>query len=177
MPLPYLPVWCLQKFTFDDDTELILLHCDGKHGTHMGGRGHLVKLFEKVRDKFLLNIPSETWSRQLKPTVKTLREKFRALLCTRPTVDCSNTAASGIAEDLTEVDHLSNDSIKEKEIEEDKKRKEKDEENAAGALLVWQRKDMLQNTVSRTRKDSEDDMKEIRAERKRTRGMMEEEEE
>lgn len=85
----------------------------------MGGHSQLDKLIEMVRDTFLQNIPTETWICQSKPTVKPLRDKFRALLRRRRTADRTNAAASGIAEDLTEVDQLLDDLIKNKTTEEE----------------------------------------------------------
>lgn len=101
----------LLNFTFLPEHKLTLLQCVSEHDAHRVGHGQLDKLFKKVRDTCIENMAPSVWDSHVKPTVKTLRDKFPAMTRERRVNDRENTAASDIVEDITETYQLLDDLI------------------------------------------------------------------
>eukprot|EP00171_Calliarthron_tuberculosum_P023242 IDg23242t1 len=96
----------LMKYTFTKSARLLLLKCVREHDAHLAAHGEKDKAFEKVHQRFMNDIPVQTLLRHHKPSVKTLRDKFRTMLAARKSKNRVNEAASGICEIVTEEDQL-----------------------------------------------------------------------
>lgn len=156
----------LSKFTFTNDTKLVLVQCVAEHEGHLAAHGQLDAVFSKVRSMFIENLPSELWQRQHMPGVKTLRDKFRALMRARRTVDSENAGASGISEDITESDQFLDDMIKEKDAEEEDKKVKRDEATAKDKELTQMGFDLRGEASCRTAKETTEEKK-VRQEERR----------
>jgi len=93
-----------------------------EHRAHLAPHGTIDKIFDKVRETFIQNLPTCTWDRVTKPTIKTLRDKLRCLMRDRRSVNNINERASGIDEEISSVDELLDDLIHEKDEAERKKK-------------------------------------------------------
>lgn len=162
----------LTKFTFDQKDKMTLVQSVAEHGAHLAAHGHLDRLFEKVKDTFIENIPPSTWLQHVKPSVKTLRDKFRAMMRDRRRVDHENSAASGIAEDITEVNQLLDDLISEKDREDEERKEQRDEATAKEARLVECGKELRAAASARCRERSDEENSERKKNRKRNRDVL-----
>lgn len=154
------------KFTFSVENKLLLAQSVATHSAHLAEHGHLDEEFEKVRLTFLENLPKSTWETVSVPGVKTLRDKFRAMIRARRIADRSNASASGISEEITETDQVLDDLIKEKDDYEEEKKEAKDEATAKEADLVGKGFELRGSASCRTKKESEEE----KANRKKERG-------
>lgn len=164
----------LSKFIFDDKDKLTLVQSVAEHEAHLAAHGHLDRLFEKVRETFIENIPPSTWLQHVKPTVKTLRDKFRAMTRDRRRVDHENAAASGIAEEISEVDQLLDDLISEKDREDEERTEKREEATAKEARLVECGKELREAAASRCKERSDEENSERKKNRKRKRDGLDE---
>ena len=57
----------------------------------------------------MAQVPSTTWTRHQHPSLKTLRDKFRAMVVERKEQVARNEVSSGNAEELTPLDTLLDD--------------------------------------------------------------------
>lgn len=101
----------LKKYTFNADGRLALLKSVREFDAHLAKHGEKDKAFEKVYSRFIENMPSSAFLTRQKPTVKTLRDKLRALLSARKSENRKNQAASGISEDMTQENMLLDDFV------------------------------------------------------------------
>lgn len=144
----------VSKFTFTEESKLVLVQCVAEYEGHLAGHGHLDEVFAKVRVMFVENLPRELWQRVSQPSVKTLRDKFRALMRARRNVDAEYAAASGISEDITETDQFLDDMIKEKDAEEEDKKVKRDEATAKEKELAQTGFDLRGEASCRTTKET-----------------------
>ena len=154
------------KFIFTYDTKLLLVQCVQEHEAHTAGYGKLDTAFGNVRETFIENMDAATWEKQTKPSVKTLRDKFRSLVRARRDANSANEDASGIAEDITEMDQILDDLIQEKDREEEDRKKTRDEESARDADLSQKGFEIRGEAVCRTTKETEEEKK-VRKENQR----------
>lgn len=155
----------LSRFNFNIQSKLTLVQSVGAHGAHVAEHGHLDAVFEEVRKTFIQNLPPSTWTTHSKPSVKTLRDKFRYMMRARRTVDRSNAGASGIAEDITETDQVLDDLITEKDEEEEEKKVARDEASAKESDLIEKGFELRGAASCRTQSESEEEKKARREER------------
>lgn len=101
-----------------------------------------------------------------------LRDKFRTSVRDRRSTDKRNTAASGISEDITELDQLFDDLISKKDRDGNEQNEERDEANERKALLVKYGKKLRTASASRIKKKDKED-KSDRYSRKSKRGTVE----
>lgn len=81
----------LSNFIFDKKRKMTLVQSVAEHEAHLVAHGLLDRRFEKVRETLIEKMPPATWLQQVKPSVKTLRDKFRTMKRYRRQVDCSET--------------------------------------------------------------------------------------
>lgn len=163
----------LVKFTFSCDSKLILAQCVLEHNAHLAVHGQLDVCFEKVRATFLENLPPSTWTQHAVPSVKTLRDKFRVMMRARRNIDAFNAAASGISEEITELDQVLDDMTREKDSEDEEKKTKRDEASAREAGLTQTGLMLRAEASTRTQKESKEEKKERQAKRKRSRNDLE----
>lgn len=147
LPPAPCPVKKKMKFTFNDDTKLLLLSAVQEHKAHVADHGHQAEKMKNVLNTFIENIPSDTWLRHEKPKVKTLSDKLRAMMKERKQTNEENTGASGIAEDVTDVDELLDDLLDEKSEFEESKKKEKQELNQREEALIAAGEDIRNKAI------------------------------
>lgn len=87
-----------EKIWFTGQFALVLLKCIRAHDALQEGHGAMDKAFEKGRIDFIPFIPRSIWEYQQQLRVRTLRDKVRALIAARKSVDSANGHASGIVE-------------------------------------------------------------------------------
>lgn len=144
-----------KPFNFNDKGEgdergylkLLLLSNVRENGAHRVSRGELDKKFESVLEDFIKNCPRRLWTYMNKPTVKTLRDNFRALLRDRRSVVASNTKSSGIVENISNIDVMTDDIIMEKDEFEEGKRRKHEECDAKKEQLSRAGNDIRQRAV------------------------------
>ena len=73
----------LKKYTFTRDARLLLLKAVRESDAHLAGHGEKDKTFEKVRSRLMSEVPAKLLLTNQKPSVTTLRDKFRTMLTAR----------------------------------------------------------------------------------------------
>ena len=121
----------LKKYTFSKDARLLLLKAVREFDAHLPGYGEKGKKFSKVYERFTENLSPKLLLRQQKPSLKTLRDKFRTMLSARKQQNAKNAAASGICEIVTEEEQLLDDFLL--EIREEKSEREMKKKNSSQA--------------------------------------------
>ena len=76
---------------------------------HLAGFGEKDKTFSQVYERFTVNLSPKLLLRQKKPSLKTLRNKFRTMLSARKQLNAKNEAASRICETVTEEEQQLDD--------------------------------------------------------------------
>lgn len=77
---------------------------------HRTGHGQQEKIFRNVRDNSIKNMDPSVWDRHVKQIIKTLCDKFSAMIREQGDIDRENTVSTGMAEERTETDQLLDDS-------------------------------------------------------------------
>lgn len=115
-----------------------MLLCESvrENGAHLAAHGQNDHAFAGVRETFLKNVPEQTWNRHCKPSVKTLQDRFRSLMRERKVVNARNEGASGIVEDVSQLDAVMDDLLREKDDEKLKRKKLRDRMDAKEQALV-----------------------------------------
>lgn len=149
----------LKKYTFTKQSRLNLLKCVREVDAHLVGHGEKDKAFETVHTKFMKHIPVQVLVRHQKPTVKTLRDKLRSMICARKSKTRLNEAASGISEIVSEEDQLLDDFILEVQEAKLAKKEETQKMTQNEAKLVAAGKEIQQQALSRVRKDNQNTTK------------------
>ena len=125
----------LKKFTFTKETKHTLMKCVVELDAHLAAHGDKDKIYSEVRNLFVTQLSPDVWSRVQKPSVKTLRDKVRAMLLERKKKNLANESASGIAEELTPCDVLLDDILHQISESNEERRKKRIELNAAEQAL------------------------------------------
>ena len=92
----------LKNYTFCKEAKVILLKSVRQFDAHLANYEENRKFFDKVHEQFISNLPVTKKLYHAHPSVKTLRDKFRATLTARRTTNRNNATAPGIAEAVTE---------------------------------------------------------------------------
>lgn len=109
----------LQKFQFNRAHKVLLVKCVRQHDAHRGEHGQLDRKFDPVREELISHLMPALRIRNKKPTIKTLRDKFRLMLKARESAVKETAGAFGIVDERSEMevllDHLiaERDAIKE----------------------------------------------------------------
>lgn len=98
-----------RKFFFTKEFQLLMLQAVRQHDAHKAIHGKKDEAFGDVVRTFVDSVPATTWRTMKKPTIKTLRDKFRALLADRKIRVERNHASAGIAEEVGPMDQLLDD--------------------------------------------------------------------
>lgn len=130
----------------------------------------------KVRETFVKNVAPPVWEEYVKPTVKTLRDKFQAMMLDHRDVDRTNASTSGLYEDISEADQMLEYLIHEKDSEQELRKEWKEEATEQQALLL-KVGEQLWNAAATRCKKKVDEMMERKKTRKRKCDGWEEEEE
>lgn len=138
-----------RKFSFSKELILIFLQSVRLHDAHLAQHGKKDEVFGKVCATFLSNLPAATWEHLRKPTVKTLRDKFRTLMADRKSSNAHNENASGIAEDVGPIDQLLDDFLLESNEAAEERRREKGEQNAREEALQAAGETIQRNALTR----------------------------
>ncbi|PXF49502.1 hypothetical protein BWQ96_00818 [Gracilariopsis chorda] len=115
---------------------MLLLKCVRTTDAHRAKHGDHDRKYEEVRSAFIENIPGCIWKYQCQPSIKTLRDKMRTMMAQRRKENREDTAASGIAEELTDFERLLDELIAEKEDHELFQFQEREAANAKEQKLV-----------------------------------------
>lgn len=76
-------------------------------------------------DDFVTNLPERLWLGMRNPAIKTLRDKFRSTCRKRKAAGTASLAASGIIEDVSDVDVLIGELMREKADEQEQRQRER----------------------------------------------------
>lgn len=132
----------------------MLVQCVTEHESHRVGHGQLNTVFEKVHLTFISNVDWSTWTHCVKPSVKTLREKLRALIRARRSIDSSNAAVSAISKEITELDQILGDLILEKDREEEVKKLKREEASPQDTGITQKGFERREEAACRTQKET-----------------------
>lgn len=116
---------------------------------HLAGHGAKDKAYEKVYEEFMSNLPVHTLLHHQKPSVKTLRDKFRIMLSIRKSENSKNEAASGVSEHETEEDELLDDYIHEMEELKTERKMETEKLSQAEQMLIEAGEQIQNQALSR----------------------------
>lgn len=114
----------------------LLLQCIRQHGAPLAGHGELNTMFGKVFEEFVQNLSDALGERMQRPTVKTLRDKFRSLRREWKVAEVANKLDSGIVEDATSTNMLLDELLLEAEEESERKWKKRIEGDGRKKDLV-----------------------------------------
>lgn len=153
------------KFSFNDyahgkekgHLKLLLLECVKQHGAHKVGHCELDKRYryQRVLDTFLANIPESSWVSMRKPSIKTLRDKYRNMVKERKAVVEANMASSEIVDDSTEFDRLLDDLIHERSDLDLQSKRNRDEMNVREKPVVTTGEEIRKQASTRQTEDSQ----------------------
>lgn len=104
----------LRKFAYTKQLKLILLQSVRQHDAHRAQHGKMDECFSKVLDTFTSNAASSAWDTMVKPTVKTLRDKFRSMMADRKSANSMMVGQSGVTEEVGPIEQLLDDLTVEK---------------------------------------------------------------
>lgn len=158
------------NFSFSNNAlKLLLVQSVREHDAQIAVHGKKDAIFKLVLSTFLAHVSSRMRDTHNKPSVKTLRDKYESLANRRKETNSCNERASGITEDVSEVDQVLNDLIlKREEVDEDKKmtkevatKREKSLEEAAKGI----RNSMMKRVRKENQEDSEKKKKRVRIDR------------
>lgn len=113
-----------RRYRFDSKADLVLLKCVVSCGAHTAKWGRQDTLFDNVFEKFYETMQSEDFSGLLRPPKKTMMDRYKRLLQKRRSTNATNSAMSGIAEEVTETGQLVDDIIFEVDETEEERRAE-----------------------------------------------------
>ena len=119
----------LKMYTFCKQAKVILLKSVRQIDAFLGSHSEKDKLFDKVHEQFIANLPVTKLLHHARPSVKTLWDKFRAMLTACRTTNRNNATVSGIAEAVIEETQLLYDFLHELEDAKLNQKPEKDELN------------------------------------------------
>ena len=139
----------LKRFAFTYDFKLLLLQCVRQTNADRAVHGKKDELFNKVREIFMAHVPSTTWICHQHPSLKTLRDKFRAMVVERKEQVACNEVSSGNVEELTPLETLLDDLMLEVKEHEEGLRREKDELSAMEQALVRAGEDIKYRAMKR----------------------------
>eukprot|EP00171_Calliarthron_tuberculosum_P004172 IDg4172t1 len=103
------------RFTFTGELDAILVKCVQESDAHAAKYGEVEKVFEGVRSMFCASseVLKAMENGAPTPKVKTVRERFKALMKKRRKVNNRNIAGSGIEEEPTALDEALDSVIEE----------------------------------------------------------------
>lgn len=94
------------KFYFSSNAKVILLQWVMEQNAHVALQKQLHSTFEGVLKMFIVNLSPLTWQTNTKPRVKTLHDKFCAMIKNRRDAVRKYKGASGISKEAGETNQL-----------------------------------------------------------------------
>ena len=146
----------LRTFTYIPSYDEILVKAVRDVDAHKADHGQKEKVFEKVRENFLLAVPARVFETYERPSVKSVRDRFIRLEEKRREAVRRNELTSGNVEMLTDIDVLLEDLILEKDEWMEEERAEKDKSNEREKALVAAGEAIRNQALSRKRRMDDD---------------------
>ena len=139
----------LKKFTFSKETKYVLLQAVRMHNAHRAPHGKKDEYYSKVLNTVVSNLPATTWASMQKPTMKTMRDKFRAMMADRKETNKRYANSSGIDEVIGPADQLLDDFLLEVQESEESRQKEREEANAREEAMASAGEQIQRNALTR----------------------------
>lgn len=145
-----------RRYRFDRSADVVLLRCVSDAGAHVCKWGQTDALFDGVLKSFYENNAATSFESTIKPTKKTLIDRYRRLMQKRKETVAMNIASSGIAEMNDEADDIMDDLIVQVQDMEERRKSESEELRGREAQLVKSSALIRENAIRRRSSVDED---------------------
>lgn len=138
------------RFRFNIALDLLLCKAIFEKNAHAPPQNQKMKLMNEACELFLTIIPPRIREMYADPKGKTISDRFELIAKQRRSDDGKNRAATGIAEERTELDMLLDDMLLQRDELEEQRRKERDEKTEKDKNLEEASMDIRSKALSRS---------------------------